>query len=475
MFSLINISRLGLFFICINTFLCSCNKPEIAQDVSSVGKPPIARAGKDLMLIIPFSNTAKLDGSLSTGDPLDPITSFSWRLIYPSGYSYIMSTSASFKISLNKPGEYLYELVVMSKAGLKASDTAIVIAKYDSICFLNRKTIPLSLKTIAGISSLEEDPLLFKVSDKLALVSNLKNGHSFKTKITVFNLDNGISASQILENGRQNMGIGILGDKIYMAGGSLNDDYVSDVDIYDVNSNISTKESLSKPRSHCIAVSAEGKILFAGGYSGLQLYSDRVDIYDPAKKTWGIAILSEPRGEIFAQYENGKIYFIGGRNASGISSAIDVYDCSTGNMINFRLPFNRHGFSCIVYQNKLYIAGGISTTDNENFSTAMDVQILDFSTNAWSYRCLREPTTWGINTGAIVRNQKIIFPFQSLNWIDDWSENHLDIFDPLTGQWENATLSLTNVNFLKSAAIDGKIYVLVQENYSGMKIMEAEF
>src|SRR5678815_616448 len=108
-------------------------------------------------------------------------------------------------------------------------------------------------------------------------------------------------------------------------------------------------------------------------------------------------------------------YFIGGRNASGISSAIDVYDCASENMINFRLPFNRHGFSSIVYQNKLYIAGGISTTDNENFSTAMDVQILDLSTNAWSYRCLSNRITWGSNTGAIIHNQKIVFPFQPLH------------------------------------------------------------
>ena len=471
------ILRLCLLVIFINTFQCSCKKSDTIPDVSRGGKTPIARAGEDQILIIPFSITSRLDGSLSTGDPLDPISSFSWRLIYPSGFSYIISTTATVNIKQEYPGEYLYELMVSSKSGLKAMDTAKVVAKYDSICFLDRKTIPLSLKTIASIATIEDDPLLFKVSDKLALVSNLKVGQSFKTNIALFNLDNGLSVSQILENGRQNMGIGILHDKIYIAGGRSNEVYVGDIDIYDVRTNIWTKESLSKPRSHCTAVSAEGKILFAGGYSGALYYSDRVDIYDPANKTWKMATLSEPRGEIFALYENGKIYFIGGRNASGISSAIDVYDCASGNMINFRLPFNRHGFSSIVYQNKLYIAGGISTTDNENFSTAMDVQILDLSTNAWSYRCLSTPINWGSNTSAMIRNQKIVFPFHPLKWIEDWSEVHyLDIFDPLTGRWEKAPLNLTNVNFLKATAIEGKIYLLAQENYNGpVKLMEAEF
>jgi N-acetylneuraminic acid mutarotase len=247
---------------------------------------------------------------------------------------------------------------------------------------------------------------------------------------------------------------------VFLAGGLTNDTFFSDVDIYDSQTDTWAKENLSTPRSNCAAVAAMDKVFFAGGFLGINRYSDKIDIYNTLSGTWSSTVLSEPRSGILALHEADKIYFIGGENAGGISCTVDVYDVYTGSMTNFILPFCRKGFSGLVHKNKLYIAGGMSTTDNENFSVQISVQIMDILTKSWSYGCLSEAKFWSKNLPAHVVGDKIFFLG---SWADNYNWNtlnSLESYDPINNKW--AFVPETNQDTYTPAGVvkNQKIFLL---------------
>jgi hypothetical protein len=78
------------------------------------------------------------------------------------------------------------------------------------------------------------------------------------------------------------------------------------------------------------AVRSVPKIVFAGGQTNPNVYSDVVDIYDTKAALWTTAHLSAPRYLITTAVVGNQILFAGGYNTNGYSNAVDIYDVSTG-------------------------------------------------------------------------------------------------------------------------------------------------
>lgn len=108
-----------------------------------------------------------------------------------------------------------------------------------------------------------------------------------------------------------------------------------------------------------------GKIYVFGGsgLNGAPIYSDKFQYYDIASDTWNplpdMPTAKETKGKIV----NNKLYVIGGFNEAS-SHLIDVYDLNTNRWTTqYRMPVGVSGHSLAVADNKIFIIGDYSNQD----------------------------------------------------------------------------------------------------------------
>eukprot|EP00456_Euglypha_rotunda_P047379 TRINITY_DN3781_c0_g1_i4.p1 TRINITY_DN3781_c0_g1~~TRINITY_DN3781_c0_g1_i4.p1 ORF type:complete len:125 (-),score=4.73 TRINITY_DN3781_c0_g1_i4:9-383(-) len=76
-----------------------------------------------------------------------------------------------------------------------------------------------------------------------------------------------------------------------------------------------------------LAAASYGNLVFFAGGKNITGWSSMVDVYDLDADEWSTETLSVPRGHLAASTtSDGKIYFAGGVNDDGVSQVVDVYD-----------------------------------------------------------------------------------------------------------------------------------------------------
>jgi hypothetical protein len=179
-------------------------------------------------------------------------------------------------------------------------------------------------------------------------------------------------------------------NRIFCAGGSQSDPpnnaaELSDVDIYDVTNN---SWSTTKPSAGGIDIAgavAGNKVLFAGGLREdpvkLAKTSAIDDLYDFSTNTWSVvASLNECRANILAVTANGKVYFAGG--SAGINAideflvatdVVDIYNIATDTWSLPSLDKPKTKMSGIDEGNKVFWAGGLGPW--EVWEADVDIEI----------------------------------------------------------------------------------------------------
>ncbi len=108
----------------------------------------------------------------------------------------------------------------------------------------------------------------------------------------------------------------------------------------------------------------------------------------------------------------------------------------------------------------MYIAGGFSTMDNENFNYEITVQIQDLTSKSWSYGCLNEPRIWAKNLPAHTLGEKIYFLG---SWADNFNWDHmnnLESYDLQENKWMLATEGTQDSKILSGIVKNQKFYLL---------------
>lgn len=107
--------------------IASCKKETPCEGCSTKSnKPPIAVAGPDLTIFLPFDSVL-LDGSGSK-DPDGSITEWHWNKISGPASPSVVNNSVSKTVVKNfTTGVYLFELIVKDDGGLSAKDTVQVL------------------------------------------------------------------------------------------------------------------------------------------------------------------------------------------------------------------------------------------------------------------------------------------------------------------------------------------------------------
>lgn len=264
------------------------------------------------------------------------------------------------------------------------------------------------------------------------------------------------------------------GGKVFFAGGNdfgANDLTYDVIDVYDKETDEWSVEDLSEARSLIATVAAGNKVFFAGGWTfinpypggGFILYNE-IDIYDIETDSLSVDSLSVPRCMIGAATAGSKVFFAGGNTAPGeVTDVVDIYDINTGVWTVDSLSVPRAYTAAVAYEGKVYFAGG--TLPNETGSDVID--IYNVEDEGWEDpETLSEPrvTTAHMLYNELTEDTALVFTgmydYMNLTNYGAGTPNGIvDIYYPETGEWDYSVPDLSPSRyFFAHTSYDNRAY-----------------
>jgi hypothetical protein len=186
-----------------------------------------------------------------------------------------------------------------------------------------------------------------------------------------------------------------VGSKAIFAGGATggignaNAQPSAVVDIYDAsvgppsNPAAWSETTLSEARGMLAAVTAEDRVLFAGGFNGAAA-SATVDVYDDSTGQWHVTQLSQARAfrsSTSAAAVGSRAFIAGGETQPGVmTDVVDIYDAQTGAWDLAQLSSARGGLAATALGNMVFFAGGVRS----GFVPSVKVDSLNAGTGQWA-------------------------------------------------------------------------------------------
>lgn len=165
---------------------------------------------------------------------------------------------------------------------------------------------------------------------------------------------------------RAGSAVGVIGSKVYIAGGVRGDEPVADFSAYDVEAD-TWKELPPMPeaRGYVVGGAVGGIFYTIGGQKGgsSEMAGD-VFAFDPAKGAWSArASMPTPRSDAAAGIVDDRIFVLGGEGdaetETGLFDVNEIYDPATDTWTKGeRMDPPRHGVGAAGHDGVLYVAGG---------------------------------------------------------------------------------------------------------------------
>lgn len=250
---------------------------------------------------------------------------------------------------------------------------------------------------------------------------------------------------------RIDMGIAVLGTKVYIAGGFVGWNYTERVDIYDLQTGQLDSAALSTTRAWPTGFSVGSKVFFAGGHKFFG--ENTVDILDTLNGEWSLAALSEPRFSIAALSRGNLAILAGGTNfyTNEAYATVDIYDAETNTWSVDSLSQGRSAMGYTLMGNKAFFAGGVL----KDGTMSNRIDIFDFDTRQWDTASLSIPR--GFLSGAS-SGTKAIFAGGMLS---DWTPtDRVDIYDTETGNWSVSAIAAPRGFVDNGASACGKAFFI---------------
>jgi uncharacterized protein (TIGR03437 family) len=153
--------------------------------------------------------------------------------------------------------------------------------------------------------------------------------------------------------------VGVIGDKLYVAGGTGTGMNQTELEVYDPVGNTWTQlASMSVPRNHTAGGVIDGKFYVAGG-RGVADSMVALEVYDPADNRWRrLPDLPTGRSGIAAGVVNGELYVFGGEMPR-MFNEVEVYNPLANAWTRLPpMPVAKHGIFAAVLGNTIYLPGG---------------------------------------------------------------------------------------------------------------------
>jgi N-acetylneuraminic acid mutarotase len=157
---------------------------------------------------------------------------------------------------------------------------------------------------------------------------------------------------------------GVIGGKVYVAGGFRAGTASSLVDVYDPIANTwAPLADLPIARDHACGGVMDGKLVVAGGRDG-SVTGPAPDVweYDPGTNAWtALAPMPTGRGGMACGVIDGALYTTGGEGnpntQSGVFANVEAFDGTSWTQLA-PMPHPKHGVGGAVWDGALYLCGG---------------------------------------------------------------------------------------------------------------------
>lgn len=265
-------------------------------------------------------------------------------------------------------------------------------------------------------------------------------------------------------------------DKFYLIGGRGE----RPVDEYDPKTN-SWKAIAQAPLeiSHFQAIAFEKEIWIIGAFTGNYPHETPIEdilIFNPAKKEWrnGPKIPEDRlRGSAGVALYQDKIYLAGGiidGHYEGFVPWLDELDPKTGEWsILPDAPHARDHISAAIVNDKLYLAGGRTShaaIGKVLETTVAAVDYYDFKTDTWNTIESEIPTPRAGNSNLGIGNYLIVLNGESASQVSAHAE--VEVLDTKTGKWSSLPDLGQGRHGTGVVFYDGKIWVAAgSENRGG--------
>lgn len=243
------------------------------------------------------------------------------------------------------------------------------------------------------------------------------------------------------------------------------------VDIYDPQTQEwSQGQAPPVEMNHFQAVSFDGKVYVMGALTGGFPDEDPIPniyIYDPQTDEWteGPEIPEgRRRGAAGAFAYNDKLYLVCGiqnGHTDGYVSWLDEYDPATDTWTSLPdAPHQRDHVQAVVADNKIYVAGGRTTSNATGQTlelTVPEVDVYDFDSGAWTTLENDIPTMRAGTTSVHLGDHVIVIGGES--GAMEPSHHHVEALNINTGTWDSLPSLNQGRHGTQAFVYEGKIYI----------------
>ncbi len=280
---------------------------------------------------------------------------------------------------------------------------------------------------------------------------------------------------------RKDFSTAVVGDKIYLIGGTLFENEngpfgLSTVEVYDPQTS-TWRRVADMPTSRAVPATAvvDNKIYVIGGYSGIDRFIvnlknlDVVEMYDPQTDTWvrkqGMSI---PRKQFGVGVVAGKIYAIGGYvhprdqkpGAPWRIDLVEAYDPTTDTWVKrAKMPTKRDRFGVGVVNNHIYAIGGRGWPQVGPGGPFLKViEEYDPKINRWQKK--NEMPNLRLSFSTVVLDD-VIYLIGGFIWQNRVPQDlaTVDTYNPETDEWRDIPPLPMPILPFGAAVVNGKIYV----------------
>ena len=260
----------------------------------------------------------------------------------------------------------------------------------------------------------------------------------------------------------------VVGDKIYVIGGTLENveapDGIATIEAYDPQTNTWWQLTDMPTRRYYPKAAVVNDIIyvFGGWYEvkGVKTeYPVRVEAYDPATDTWTRKKdMPVPRVHPAIGVVDGKIYIIGGSTGWGWEDErrmdrVDIYDPATDTWEKGpKMPTRRDAYLGGVVNDRIYVTGGYGPPGGQVLSA---IEEYDPISRQWQKKKDMLNVKFSFRTAVVEDDIYVIGGI-------DKSRRYLatvDVYNPQTETWSDIPAMPTPMYPQAAATIDGKIYV----------------
>lgn len=227
---------------------------------------------------------------------------------------------------------------------------------------------------------------------------------------------------------RQQLGVGVLDNKVYAVGGSDGSLRLSSVECFDPATNF---WSFVAPMSTCrsgVGVGMMGGAMYAaGGYDGRSCLNT-VERYDLDKNLWSpIAQMTTRRSFPGVSVFDNKLYVFGGNDGTSFLNVVESYDPHINRWSTLPpLGKPRAGIGVAVLGQQIFVAGG-----NDGTSRLDSVEFLDVRSGKWHSAAKMLSCRDGVCLCTLGTNLIAVGGINGPSYLKS-----AELYDPMNNTWE---------------------------------------